>query len=871
MMNRRPPPLARELPGFYGPVTAVAALHTLPQVVLAGTGPWVLALDVSTARPLGWAKALEWENVHGLVSSRRTFPGDRERVFVHGVKQAAIVSVSAETGITVEHRFPVLADRVHHAAWLAGPSTHPANLALIFTHNFLQLWTVEQSGVACRQQWTSEVHCTLCGSQLRGASVARISAICGTVFGSILIWSVDGMEAATDGCKRPREETSNVPVRASLQGHVGLVFAVDLSDDRRLLASGSDDRTVRLWDTSAVFDSSWKLGSVLTPLHTMFGHTARVWKVVLQGDFVISAGEDAVCRVWSRAGEPLHALPGHAGRNIWALAAHPTHAAVITGGADGSVRVHSVHAADVLTQHTRTREVSVPAEENDFPRAVSLIDTDRAALVMHSGSVVCVHLESDEFRILSPPNAHFSGYGLLATNTSAHFLAVGSLTGWVQIVGLAAVPVQLLFQAHKIKVQYLAWCSAPDFQNDLFTSTQTGEVKWWRCSQPEDKVHVALLATFSTEAKGFVQAFALFPQLKVLACGDRSGAVHLFDWEGKLPRQTIAAHGKKSVTDLLAAADDEVLSVGRNGYCCSFRISRSDAQFEHELLLSRKVQTGIDWMERILSTDRGLFLMYFRKNMLHLVDFETAAKVISLETPGGHSPWDFRCGAQFPQDYTFASIASRKLSAILSPPVGAGPARFSMQPCLRPGLHGKHISCAVALPFPLAPEQKEWIIISGGEDTRMYMTLYNADQNKLHSPAVVAGQVTTLRALALAASQWRGPSRTQMLAYRALGPWSWGWGGRRTSPNHSCSGLAASSAACAHPRLSGYGCVRCVQSGRRARLGRGPLRCSVAIDCVFGRQKAILFAQRAYFSSAVCAVCRVGGTGWAACGADCCH
>jgi WD40 repeat protein len=83
-----------------------------------------------------------------------------------------------------------------------------------------------------------------------------------------------------------------------LEGHPGVIQALAFNPDNRVIASGSGDRTVKLWEA--------RTGKLILSLE---GHTQSVKAVAYShsGRFLSSGSEDGTLKIWSASdGSLIH-------------------------------------------------------------------------------------------------------------------------------------------------------------------------------------------------------------------------------------------------------------------------------------------------------------------------------------------------------------------------------------------------------------------------------------------------------------------------------------------------------------------------------------------------------------------------------------
>src|SRR6266568_5163883 len=126
---------------------------------------------------------------------------------------------------------------------------------------------------------------------------------------------------------------SGFKLQHTLRGHTEEIRQIAWSPDGRLLASGSNDQTVRLWDVAT--------GQAL---HTLTGHTDPVGSVAWSSDgrLLASSSGDQTVRLWDGVtGQVLHSLTGHTSW-VSSVAWSPDGRQLASGSYDQTVRLWDV-------------------------------------------------------------------------------------------------------------------------------------------------------------------------------------------------------------------------------------------------------------------------------------------------------------------------------------------------------------------------------------------------------------------------------------------------------------------------------------------------------------------------------------------------
>lgn len=125
---------------------------------------------------------------------------------------------------------------------------------------------------------------------------------------------------------------------AILEGHEGRVFSIAFSPDSQQLATGSEDQTVRIWDTATG-----------TCLNTLKGHTKPVETILFSpnGEMIASGSDDATVRLWNLQGECIATLTPNVGR-VLSISFNAESSLLAIGGSNQTAVLWDVNAGKLL-------------------------------------------------------------------------------------------------------------------------------------------------------------------------------------------------------------------------------------------------------------------------------------------------------------------------------------------------------------------------------------------------------------------------------------------------------------------------------------------------------------------------------------------
>ncbi|HDS29066.1 MAG TPA: WD40 repeat domain-containing protein, partial [Candidatus Acetothermia bacterium] len=201
-------------------------------------------------------------------------------------------------------------------------------------------------------------------------------------------------------------------VLATLAGHVGMVRSVLFSPDGTLLASAGADGAVRFWDVG-----SWAELLVLA-------HPDEVNSVAFSPDgaLLVTACDDTRVRLWDvAAAEEVLSLSGHAGF-VWSVAFSPDGQRVASGSEDGTARLWDVLTGQSL--RTLVHQIDgqrVPVNTVAFSPDGAMLATGSDANVIELWTVSTGEKVRDE-----PLQGHQARIWSVAFSVDGAWLASGS-------------------------------------------------------------------------------------------------------------------------------------------------------------------------------------------------------------------------------------------------------------------------------------------------------------------------------------------------------------------------------------------------------------------------------------------------------------
>ncbi|KAM6059294.1 LOW QUALITY PROTEIN: tRNA (34-2'-O)-methyltransferase regulator WDR6 [Theristicus caerulescens] len=741
-------------------VAPVTALEVAGDVLLAGTGPEVAAFRLSGGAAAGRRIVLREASVQGLRAEPGVPGGAAVRVAAFGGRWLAVLAVRrggerlAACGGGAARE---VGARVWEARWAAG-----GRLALALGGGTVAIYEWRGGG-----RWLRRASCGGAGAlrcaALAGTGWGRLALAAGTAAGAVVVW-----RAAAAAAPRRR-----------LLGHRGAVLALCYAAARGLLASASEDRSVRLWAVGELGGGDGDGGG--SCLLVCYGHGARVAAVALRGPCPVSAGEDGACLEWDGGGGVRRARRGHRGA-LRALALRPAGGCLATGGDDGGVRLW------------RPRRAAPPAAAAALgapvrPRAVLLAGPRRVLALGEAGGLAAYEAAAGRWVPVLPPAAGAGPRGVLAAaplpGGAEALCALAGGDGRLLLFALGRPGAAAALGLFEGAVRGLSWAPRPGQPPGtaaLLASGPDGEMLWLDVThRPGRAPRARLMGRYLLPpCKQRWHTCAAFPpQGGLLVCGDRRGSLLLFpcssspgraaestgiangstdpDGEdsggesepsclshrGALPLEAplsvlFGLHGKTGVTSVTCHGG-YIYSTGRDG---CYRQLRLQGQ-QLEVLRKHRPCKGLQWIEELrFAPDGDLLVLGFHADNFVVWSSRTGENLHCIPCGGGHRSWSY-CSS--PSAEAFAFVKSGDVMLY----------RREAEPCeqqvLLASLHGREIACvrrlgAVEVPGHAAVN----VFVTGSEDTTACVLALSERSRAAVPLARLSDHISSVRALALA-------------------------------------------------------------------------------------------------------------------------
>ncbi|XP_043563560.1 WD repeat-containing protein 6 isoform X2 [Chiloscyllium plagiosum] len=770
-------------------LSPITALQFVGDMLVSGEGASVNLYTLNSAN--GYERKLSCnvlQNycVHGIKPWPLHVQTNSSRLAVFGAKGLIVLeleSCAREPKLQRIGQLHELHDWIWDLQWLESDCESDLYFGLALGHNSVVL--CDYKARRTLREVHCDVKCILYSACFVGHNWDELILISGTVFNQLVLWRMEG----------PTNEDGRVQTERRISGHSGVIFSIHYLEKNGVLASASDDRSIRLWEVGnlhqALNGGDGEVDSVQCLLR-LYGHQSRVWSVRLMEDRIISIGEDSACIVWSYDGDIIDCFKGHKGRSVRALAVNEDKGWLVTGGADSGIRLWKIQgkkAEGMAIIQLKCGEIC----KRGTPKALTLADPTLLLVLTDAGSIYSYCLASGQWKLIME-DASYQSYGLLAVRRLGNgcvVCAVGNIDGWVKIFTLSE-PVEMLEnRVHQGKVHSLGWASqegqSPD-ECHLFSSGADGIMIWRVVSCKGDRVvSVAEKCRYLLPLckHRWHTSVVFLSEAHLLVCGDRRGSLLLYSCAGRdrdkqqrLSEGSVdvvvsddtaggyrqgrflpgspgivsqpdcegplsilpGLHGKLGVTSVLFH-DGFIYSTGRDGYYRQLTVEDKKLK----LLRSQRTCKGMDWLERLLATPEGdLLVLGFHSTNFVLWNAKTSEKLLCIPCGGGHRSWSY-CNS--PTNEFFAYIKSGDIF------ICQGNSGDCSRTVIKECMHGRELTCVRFVKrLESSAAGPISIMATGSEDTTVNILAVYESSGHVSKLTTVDDHISSVRTIAVTGS-----------------------------------------------------------------------------------------------------------------------